>query len=597
VGVHMSGARRDSLPIGLSNARARNERGFGGILGGASGVALVLALVLLPASEAQAAGPGTWTPTGAAVFSPGLPTLLVGCLECSDAEVLGPQLLLRLGNGNVLGMLPTDHGTVAELYDPIRNAWSLTTSPVFAPTLMTLLPSGQVLAVQGTSAELYDPLARTWRLTGSAIFAPSEGGSLPHDQNDALTLLPNGKVLAMSGTSVELYDPRTGTWARTASVPVSTDGSGSGSATLLQTGEVLVAGGCCVEREGGGGDTFGAAITSAELYDPATDTWRATGSMNESRYTHSATLLANGKVLVGSGMTAFGGPCCAHLDSINAEVYDPASGTWSIATPDSTAALLFGTQAHSATLLSDGSVLVLDPIISENALFHPATNSIGPTGSKPPAPGLGVSTAVLQDGRVLVSGNPPQVYTPLSPALPSSCTLSASGIDRTGHAFIKVAARNVSSGLRSISVVLATNATIIQPKFPQGSRDPAVLTATKLNSSLRSTVTLQVTSMDGASVTCDPIIAQLGGARGQAGVNVFRDVLQSESKLTLTNGQPGLDRVEVLVDGRRFELRDLRPGEVRTLDVGAALRRPTHNTIVVIGHGARDGTALLVIAG
>ena len=79
--------------------------------------------------------------------------------------------------------------------------------------------------------------------------------------------------------------------------PVSATARDFHTATLLPNGKVLVAGGA-------NGSGF---LASAELYDPATGTWSATGSLNTARYQHTATLLADGKVLVvgGGGNSGF----------------------------------------------------------------------------------------------------------------------------------------------------------------------------------------------------------------------------------------------------------------------------------------------------
>ena len=68
------------------------------------------------------------------------------------------------------------------------------------------------------------------------------------------------------------------------------------TATLLPNGKVLVAGGF----NGSG------SLASAELYDPASGTWTATGSLDTARDSHTATLLPNGKVLVAGGYNGSG---------------------------------------------------------------------------------------------------------------------------------------------------------------------------------------------------------------------------------------------------------------------------------------------------
>jgi hypothetical protein len=87
--------------------------------------------------------------------------------------------------------------------------------------------------------------------------------------------------------------------------------------TVLNNGKVLAAGG------GFGGTT---TLSSAELYDPNSGTWALTGSMNFPRVIHTATLLADGRVLVVGG---YGHDGSAQGDC-SAEIYDPSTGTWSI---------------------------------------------------------------------------------------------------------------------------------------------------------------------------------------------------------------------------------------------------------------------------
>jgi hypothetical protein len=171
----------------------------------------------------------------------------------------------------------------------------------------------------------------------------------------------NDGDLASTLASAELYDPVTGTWSFTSNLNASRI---SHTATLLPDGRVLVTGGDSPNFVQVGANMFAAAPTSlngVELYDPATGAWSIAANLNTTRDSHTATLLPNGKVLVAAGgyWTPSGNPPCGLTATCsfnvlnNAELYDPASGTWSM-----TASLNTLRSQHTATRLPNGKVLV-----------------------------------------------------------------------------------------------------------------------------------------------------------------------------------------------------------------------------------------------
>jgi hypothetical protein len=212
------------------------------------------------------------------------------------------------------------------------------------------------------------------------------------------TLLPNGKVLVAGGeegtpaplASAELFDPSTGNWTATGAMAGLRYGH---VAALLPTGKVLVAGGSSADGE--------LAISAAELYDPASGTWSNAAPMSIARYRPQYASLANGKVLVTGGITGE----TDHAPIASAEIYDPATNSWS-----SVGAMTTARGEHTMTVLPNGSVLV--------------------------AGGLGPPAAPLSSAEILPSSPPDAPTGPTANAGLASATVSFSPPVEDGHSSI-----------------------------------------------------------------------------------------------------------------------------------------------------------------
>ena len=216
------------------------------------------------------------------------------------------------------------------------------------------------------------------------------------------TLLSDGKVLVVNGgqldiddllvsiVSAEIFDPSVGKFAPARAPCVAREFH---SATLLKTGEVLITGG----NEFSGYPTWLRSTATAELYDPAIGKFAKTGNMAVGRTYHTATLLADGRVLVVGGS-----PPAATA----AEIYDPATSMFS-----ATANMPTVRAGHTATMLPSGEVLIIggqndEGTLATAELYDAKTNTFTATGSMA-APRTGHTATLLANGKVLVAGGAP----------------------------------------------------------------------------------------------------------------------------------------------------------------------------------------------
>lgn len=281
----------------------------------------------------------------------------------------------------------------AGIFSPLKN---LTVPREFHTA--TLLPNGTVLIAGGfsfgngpfstwDSAEIYDPSTDAFASTGSMTAAR---------HMHTATLLPNGKVLIAGGAfgnggpsqaSAELYDPATGKFTATGSMTVP---RAQHLATLLNTGEVLIAGGSSL---------------TAELYDPYTGTFSATGDMTEPGFVGTATLLPDGRVLFTRSVS--------EVYEDHADLYDPATGTFTrtgdLIDVSTTGPPLKPGEQPTATLLANGKVLIAGGTWGDFGsniaeIFDPASGLFNATGTMTAGIGAFAAATLLPEGKVLIAG-------------------------------------------------------------------------------------------------------------------------------------------------------------------------------------------------
>jgi uncharacterized repeat protein (TIGR03803 family) len=243
--------------------------------------------------------------------------------------------------------------------------------------------------------------------------------------NDGTVLVAGGTVYNMAGVfadtnAAEIYDPVANTTTLVGAMNYSRH---SHRATLLQDGNVLVS--------GSGG--------SSEEYDPVGQDWVNFSEMNEERIVHTATLLPNGQVLAAGGYDDNQG-----IEVTNAEVYDPDSQTWTSTTP-----MPYAADTLAGVLLNNGKVLVCggydgNESVTNAVLYDPAAQTWTYTGPMNEARS-GHAATLLKNGKVLVEGgaydNSAEIYDP-----------------NTG---VWTVAGSMNDGHTDVDAVLLTNGTVL----------------------------------------------------------------------------------------------------------------------------------------
>jgi hypothetical protein len=296
---------------------------------------------------------GWQTPNQTQVFDPAtqsmtpVPNGLGLDLFCVGNATLPDGRVLLIGGDSSV----THSIDATSIFDPSNGQWTAgphMNIPRWYPTL-TELGDGRMVAISGEistntwadTPEIYDPASNVWTRLSNV------NTSQVHESEYPLSyLLPSGKIVTIGVETGQSYvlDPVAQTW---------TAGGGStlmnGTAAEYRPGQILYSGG------GTPLNSANPAQASAEVIDfnSANPTWQATGSMNSPRYTHTLTVLPDGKVLAVGGSTVMDDiyPSKAVMSS---EEWDPATGAWT-----TLASMQVPRMYHStAVLLPDGRVLV-----------------------------------------------------------------------------------------------------------------------------------------------------------------------------------------------------------------------------------------------
>ena len=395
----------------------------------------------------------------------------------------------------------------AWLFDPSNGSFAVTASMGTARQQSATAPiaGGRILVAGGlnnggarvATAEIFDATSATFTAVAATMSVARQG--------PAAAVLADGRVLIIGGfsgssyqTSVEIFDPTTQTFSATGSL---NSARAFAAAARLADGRVLVAGGVA-----GSG-----ALNSAEIYNPATGQFSALPvTMAVRRGGAFAVPLADGKVVIG------GGDDSSSTYRSDAEVYDPATGTFA-----SFASTLPGGRAYgSASLLQDGRAIVFGgasvfngtPLNTTAYLFRPAAPTLTATPASVVAGTNLTWTATTRNGDsvnlqdVTLSLPLPAATQFVSAAASAGGACSTPAVGATGTVLCTWSGATAPTVTRSVDVVAQVPSSASGALTATVSAN-AVSYSTPLSASATTPITTSATLQPGLTATPTPVVA------------------------------------------------------------------------------------------
>jgi hypothetical protein len=344
------------------------------------------------------------------IFDPGAAAFAIAPAKMATKR--SQHAALALDGGRVLvagGLGGMESASTAEIFDPKTGAWKMTPplSHQHWGATLTALPGGRALLVGGDpgapggAAELFDPALGAWKDVASM--------TTPRRYHTA-TLLANGRVLVTGGqrpddpsslaASAEIFNPATNVWTTVAPLSIART---THTATLLADGLVLIVGGA----------TTAGIVGAVERYNPAQDTWTKLPDLATPRALHSATRLDNGAVLIAGGLDA------SSSTVRSSELFDPDATRWVV-----NGLLVHGRLGHAAEALGNGEVLVSGGEHQSSAeIYRPAA------GGQPCEVGTQCGTGHCVDHVCCDTACSGPCLTCALASAPGTCSPAAAGTD------------------------------------------------------------------------------------------------------------------------------------------------------------------------